>query len=264
MTAVAGKTFGTSARSAAFPRRLAAREVRAPSAASCGAASRAAPRIWCSAARCSTRQTEADDRGALRRRGARPAGGRSARTAFLRLLGLVETCRNASTLTRQSLLDQSRLEPRAVRPAVAVRRLRARRRALLLPRPDPGEEICRADRRRRQLERDRAVGPPLRAGRLADRACRCMSAGAEAIYARARRRLQRARRPACCSTSTRADDAELEELFLAAEEAEADGRYDEAAALLPALPRHRSERLRRRLQPRQLPARSGPARRGGA
>ena len=57
----------------------------------------------------------------------------------------------------------------------------------------------------------------------------------------------------------RADDAELETLFAEAEAAEAEGRFDEAAALLPALPRHRSRRLRRRLQPRQLPARRRPA-----
>ena len=48
--------------------------------------------------------------------------------------------------------------------------LRARRRALLLPRPDPGQEICRADRRRRRLVRHRPLDPPLRPGRLADRA----------------------------------------------------------------------------------------------
>jgi hypothetical protein len=35
------------------------------------------------------------------------------------------------------------------------------RAAILVPRSDPCQEICRPDRRRRQLERDRPVYPPL-------------------------------------------------------------------------------------------------------
>ena len=60
----------------------------------------------------------------------------------------------------------------------ALRRLRARRRAVLVPRPDPGAEVRRADRRRRRLGGDRAVGASLRAGGLADREVAASSAAA--------------------------------------------------------------------------------------
>ena len=61
-----------------------------------------------------------------------------------------------------------------------------------------------------------------------------------------------------------ADDAELEELFARAEDGRGGGALRRGGRALPALPRHRSARLRRRLQPRQLPARRRPAARGGA
>ncbi len=124
---------------------------------------------------------------------------------------------------------------------------------LFLPRPDPRQELGRAGRGRRELERDRALDPPLRPGRVAHGAVAARGGCGDDLCA-LRRRRQRASAASLCSISTRLMTPRLEELFLAAEEAEADHRHEEAAALYPALPRHRPvRRCGCRHRPRQLP-----------
>ena len=147
--------------------------------------------------------------------------------------------RRRRRLTGQSLLDQSRLDAARFRPAVAVRRLRARRRALFLPRPDPGQEICRADRRRRQLGRDRAVGPPLRPGRLADRAVAACRAARQTIYARLRRQVCSELDGQLLLALERADDAEARRALRARRGRRGGGALRRGGRALPALPRHR-------------------------
>ena len=173
---------------------------------------------------------------------------------FLRLLGLAERGAEQRHLSRQSLLEQSGLSGDDARPARAVRRLRARRRALLVPRPDPRPQVRGLIAGGRRLGRDRALGAPLRAGRLADRAVAARSARPRRSTLGDGDAAERARRPAAASTSAR-PTSDAEELFAAAEAAEAGRAARRGGGALRALPRARSRRRGRRLQPRQLPAR---------
>ena len=168
MTAVAGKTFGTIGALAAFPRRLAAREVERQRGQL--QARRHAAHLASGVRPHAARQAPATPRSRRASTPSAKAGRRPlSENGFLRLLGLRQIAgsvgADAAVAARPVAAVAARL-----RSPVAVRRVRARRRALFLPRPDPVQEICRADRRRRRLGRDRPVDPPLRAGRLAHRA----------------------------------------------------------------------------------------------
>ena len=91
------------------------------------------------------------------------------------------------------LLDAVGAGGARLRASRALRRVRAGRRAVLLPRPDPGAEVCRADRRRRGLGGDRALGAPVRAGGVADGEG-AAGGGAAGDLRAPRRRGERARR----------------------------------------------------------------------
>ena len=211
--------------------------------------------LWSSAASCSTRQPKPTSK---TRYDAEVQGRTAAaqRERFSCGCSVWPNRVERRELTRQSLLDQSRLEPRLFDLLSLFDAFEQRRGTLLLPRSHPGEEICRPGRRRRELERDRAVDPPLRPGRIADRDV-AAGRGRGHDLCRARRRCERTQRPACLRSRH--------------------GRRRQARRTLPrrrgsggrrplrgggralsALPRHRSHRRRRRLQPGKLPARSRP------
>ncbi len=94
-----------------------------------------------------------------------------------------------------------------------------------------GQQICRADRRRRELGRRSRARCTARARSPRSPRCRCMSRAAT----RSTRAATKARAnstASCCSISARPRTPELEELFRAAPKtAEADQRFAEAAAL---------------------------------
>lgn len=110
MTAVAGRTFGLVGALAAFPRRLAAREVERRGGQLRRGATRGASEVVFGRgllARASPAAIEA------RVEAERAAGRRLlSENGFLRLLGLCGAP-GASALSRQSLIDQARLAPRA-------------------------------------------------------------------------------------------------------------------------------------------------------
>ena len=255
MKPLAGHTFGIVGALAAFPRRLAAREVAARGGQlRRGVGARHHPRGVRPALLDGAR--DGADRGAGRGR-ARGRAAAAQRDGFLRLLGAARA-EPDGVVDLATLVEQSGLEPPTRRPAGAVRCLRARRRALLVPRPDPRAEVCRPDRGRRRLgARSRArctgSGPVgVADGEVAARR------GPGGSRCGRRRRACRARRPAAARLGGR--------------RAETRG----ATSTRPRPPRRRASTPRRpcstgaasrstrrrgrRLQPGQLPAGAGRAR----
>ena len=158
--------FGIVGALAAFPRRLAARAVEAQRRRRCAAASAARPPTSSSAAGCSP---------------APPRPTIEARVAAERAAGRTLLSRDrlpAPARPRRPATDERHLAPHPgrrrpdrgrARPAHPVRRLRARRRALVVPRPDPRAQVRGAAPRGRELVGDRPLGAPLRPGRRPDR-----------------------------------------------------------------------------------------------
>ena len=192
VTAADGAVFGIVGALAAFPRRLAARAVEARGGTLRRGVGRAhhprRPRP--PPARPHAR---GGDRGPRRRRARRRPHRSSARPASCGCSASPSRRRPAAS--PGGALDRLGADRDRARPARALRRLRARRRALVVPRPDPRPQVRDAAPRRRQLVGDRPLGAPLRPGRRADRRDAARSAPAAACCS-ARRRGARARRPA--------------------------------------------------------------------
>ncbi|HEV7306582.1 tetratricopeptide repeat protein [Ensifer sp.] len=223
--AVAGQTFGIVGALSAFPRRLAAREVE---------------RQFGHLRRGITRQTTylVFGRGLLAKSGeteiearfdAERAAGRwlISENGFLRLLGLMPVP-TASALTRQSLIEQAKLSPRVFdllslfdafehesEPYSFRDLILARKYADLIASGANWSAIARSVHRSGQVASLTALS--------------LHHAGRDAIYARSSEGRSELDGQLLFDLQT-VDDAELEDLFALAEEAEADGDYQQAAA----------------------------------
>lgn len=225
MTRVAGKTFGIIGALAAFPRRLAAREVERQR----GKLRRGVTRSTAQLVFGRTLLSKSDRAGIEARFDAERAGGRPclSENGFLRLLGLLKAP-EAADLTRRSLIDQSGL---AERPCELLSLFDAFEhdsepysfRDLILARKYAGLIASGAD----WIAIARSVH---RFGPVASLTAQSLEMGGkDAIYAR---------RGAVFSELDgqmlfdleQPDDSELEELFADAEDAEAEGRFEKAAA----------------------------------
>ena len=147
---------------------------------------------------------------------------------FLRLLGLAKPAERAE-LTRQSLLDQSRLDPRLFdllslfdafereeEPYSFRDLILAKKYAGLVAGGANWSAIARSIHRSGPVESLTAMS--------------LQAAGADTIYALRADGVSELSGQLVFDLDM-SDDARLEELFLSAEDAEADGRYEEAAAL---------------------------------
>lgn len=226
MTATRGKTFGLMGALAAFPRRLAAREVeRQGGLLQRGVTRRTSYVVFGRGLldRVKPEKIEArvDAAGAIGRKVLSENG-------FLRLLGLLNAA-DASDLTRQSLLEQSRL-PAPVFDLLALFDAFERDgepfsfRDLILAKKYAGLVAGGANwfTIARSVHRSGPVASLTALSLHADRK--------DAIYARAAGGLSELDGQGLLPFDP-ADDGELEELFALAEEAEDEHRYAEAAAL---------------------------------
>lgn len=222
---LAGKTFGIVGALAAFPRRLAAREVERQG----GQLRHAVTRRTSHAVFGRTLLGKASEAEIEARFEAERGAGRSvlSENGFLRLLGLMEAP-EASAVTRQSLLDQSRLSPRDfallslfdafehdAEPFSFRDLILAKKYAGLIAAGASWSTIARSVHR---------SGPVASLTALS-----LQAQGREAIYARSGDRLSELDGQLLLPLTT-AVDAELEELFALAEGLEAEGRLAEAAA----------------------------------
>lgn len=225
MTA-AGKTFGTVGALAAFPRRLAVREVERRH----GLLMRGVTRRTTHLVFGRTLLARADDAWIEARAAQERKAGRHllSENGFLRLLGLIKAP-DASAMTRQSLLEQSRLssadfdllslfdtfehdaEPYSFRDLILAKKY-----AGLIASGANWSAIARSVHR---------YGP------VASLTAKSLHVeGADTIYARLDQGLSELNGQLLFDLEA-PDDAELEEFFAEAEDAEEEGRYDDAAAL---------------------------------
>ena len=148
-----------------------------------------------------------------------------------------------------------------VRAHRALRRVRAGRGAVLVPRPDPGAEVCRAGGERGRLGGDRALGAPLGAGGVADGEGAGRGRGAGDLCA-ARGRARRARR--ADAARARGRRRTRRRCSPQAEAAEADGESARGGGALRAVPGGRPGRRGGGVQPGELPAGGRAGGGGGA
>lgn len=220
-----GKTFGIVGALVAFPRRLATREVERQN----GQLRHAVTRRTSHAVFGRTLLDRASQADIEARLAAERGAGRSvlSENGFLRLLGLM-TAPEASAVTRQSLIDQSRLSPddfallslfdafeHDAEPFSFPDLILAKKYAGLIADGATWNTIARSVRR---------SGPVASLTALS-----LQAQGREAIYARRDDRLSELDGQLLLPLTT-ADDAELEELFALAETLEAEDRHAEAAA----------------------------------
>ncbi|MCV3242659.1 tetratricopeptide repeat protein [Mesorhizobium sp. ZC-5] len=226
MTAAAGKTFGTVGALAAFPRRLAVREVERQH----GLLMRGVTRRTTHLVFGRTLLAKSDGKWIETRFEAERKAGRRllSENGFLRLLGLVKT-QDASAMTRQSLLEQSRLTPDAfdllslfdafehdAEPYSFRDLILARKYAGLIASGANWSAIARSVHR---------YGP------VASLTAKSLHVeGSDTIYARLDQGLSELDGQMLFDLGT-PGDAELEELFAEAEAAEEAGRNDDAVAL---------------------------------
>jgi tetratricopeptide (TPR) repeat protein len=226
VTAVSGKIFGTYGALSALPRRLVVKEVRRRSALlRRGVSRRTSNLVFGRKLLDTATETHIEERyDAEVKAGRRPLS----ENGFLRLLGLAKPVER-SELTRQSLLDQSRLEARLFdllslfdafeqdeEPYSFRDLILAKKYAGLVAGGANWSAIARSIHRSGPVESLTAMS--------------LQAAGAETIYAVRAEGVSELSGQLVFDLDT-ADDAKLEELFLAAEEAEADSHYEEAAAL---------------------------------
>jgi tetratricopeptide (TPR) repeat protein len=225
VTAVAGKIFGTFGALAAFPRRLAAREVeRQRGQLRRGVTRRTSHLVFGRALLAKQADAAVEARfDAELKAGRRPLS----ENGFLRLLGLVKSP-EASALTRQSLLDQSQLSPRLFdllslfdafehdgEPYSFRDLILSKKYAGLIAGGANWGAIARSIHR---------------AGPVASLTAQSLHVDRpEVIYARRGEGLSELDGQMLLDLGAH-DDSELEELFARAEDAEGEGRHDEAAA----------------------------------
>lgn len=226
MTAIAGKIFGTFGALAAFPRRLAVREVERQHGLLMRGVSRRTSHLVFGRtllAKASDSAIEArfqaerkDDRHLLSENG------------FLRILGLIGAP-EASAITRQSLIEQSQLSSRALdllslfdafehdaEPYSFRDLILAKKYAGLIASGANWSAIARSVHR---------------SGPVASLTAKSLHVeGPDAIYARLEQGLSELDGQLLFDLGS-PGDAELEELFAEAEAAEEEGRHDEAASL---------------------------------
>lgn len=226
MTALSGRTFGTWGAFSALPHRLLAKEAARQGILLSRGVSRRTSRLVFGRKLLDT-AAEADIE---ERYDAEVKAGRKplSENGFLRLLGLARPAEPAE-LSRQSLLDQSRLEPRLFdllslfdafgrheEPYSFRDLILARKYAGLVAGGANWSAIARSIHRSGPVESLTALS--------------LHAADAETIYALSAEGVSELSGQLVLDLDM-ADDARLEELFLAAEEAEADHRHEEAAAL---------------------------------
>ncbi len=226
MTERLGKVFGTHGAFAALPHRLLAKEAKRQGILLKRGASRRTTRLVFGRKLLETAaETAIEERhDAEFQAGRRPLS----ENGFLRLLGLAKPAASAE-LSRQSLLDQSHLEPSLFdllslfdafehdeEPYSFRDLILARKYAGLVASGANWSAIARSIHRSGPVESLTALS--------------LHAADAETIYALSADGVSELSGQLVLDLDT-ADDARLEELFLSAEEAEADHRHDEAAAL---------------------------------
>jgi tetratricopeptide (TPR) repeat protein len=221
-----GKVFGTYGAFCALPRRLAAKEAKRHAIVLRRGVSRRTSRLIFGRKLLDTvSEAHIEKRhDAELKAGRRPLS----ENGFLRLLGLARTTERAD-LTRQSLLDQSRLEPSLFdllslfdafehdeEPYSFRDLILAKKYAGLVAGGANWSAIARSIHRSGPVESLTALS--------------LHAADSETIYALSAEGVSELSGQLVLDLDT-VDDARLEELFLAAEDAEADQRYEEAAAL---------------------------------
>lgn len=223
--AVAGQTFGIVGALAAFPRRLAAREVERQSGhLRRGVTRQTTHLVFARSLLAKPGEAEIEARFDAERNSGR---GLVSENGFLRLLGLL-TMPSASVLSRQSLIDQARLPPRVFdllslfdafehdsEPYSFRDLILARKYAELIASGANWSAIARSVHRSGQAASLTALS--------------LHHEGRDTIYARSVEGLSELDGQLLFDLGT-PDDAALEDLFSKAEEAEADGAYEEAAA----------------------------------
>lgn len=226
MTAVSGKIFGTYGALSALPRRLVAKEVKRRAASLRRGVSRRTSNLVFGR---KLLETASEAHIEERYDGEVKADRRPlSENGFLRLLGLAKPAERAE-LSRQSLLDQSRLGPRLFdllslfdaferdeEPYSFRDLILAKKYAGLVAGGANWSAIARSIHRSGPVESLTALS--------------LHAAGADTIYALRAEGVSELSGQLVFDLDT-ADDTRLEELFLAAEEAEMDSRYEEAAAL---------------------------------
>jgi tetratricopeptide (TPR) repeat protein len=226
VTAVAGKTFGTLGALAAFPRRLAVREVeRQQGQLMRGVSRRTSHLVFGRTLLAKSSDSTIEARFEVERKAGRQL---LSENGFLRILGLIGAP-EASAMTRQSLIEQSQLSPGAfdllslfdafehdAEPYSFRDVILARKYAGLIASGASWSAIARSVHR---------YGP------VASLTAKSLHVeGPDAIYARLEQGLSELDGQLLFDLGT-PGDAELEELFAEAEAAEEDGRHDKAAAL---------------------------------
>jgi tetratricopeptide (TPR) repeat protein len=226
VTALSGKVFGTYGALSALPRRLVAKEVsRRGASLRRGVSRRTSSLVFGRKLLETASEAHIEERyDAEVKAGRRPLS----ENGFLRRLGLVKPIEQ-SELTRQSLLDQSRLEPRLFdllslfdaferdeEPYSFRDLILAKKYAGLVAGGANWSAIARSIHRSGPVESLTAMS--------------LQAAGAETIYAVRAEGISELSGQLVFDLDT-ADDTKLEEFFLAAEEAEADHNFEEAAAL---------------------------------
>ena len=226
MTLAAGRTFGTVGALAAFPRRLAVREVeRQHGHLMRGVTRRTTDIVFGRTLLAKTGESAIETRVIAERKAGRRL---HSENGFLRLLGLVKTP-DASAMTRQALLEQSRLaansfdllslfdafehdaEPYSFRDLILAKKY-----AGLVASGATWSAIARSVHRH---------------GPVASLTAKSLHVGgSDAIYARLDHGLSELDGQMLFDLGA-PSDAELEELFAEAEAAEEEGRHDDAAAL---------------------------------
>ena len=226
MTDRSGKVFGTYGAFSALPRRLVAKEAKRHAILLRRGISRRTSRLVFGRKLLDTiSEAHIEERyDAELKDGRRPLS----ENGFLRMLGLAKPAERAE-LNRQSLIDQSRLEPSLLdllslfdafehdeEPYSFRDLILAKKYAGLVAGGANWSAIARSIHRSGPVESLTALS--------------LHAADAETIYALSAEGVSELSGQLVLDLDT-ADDARLEELFLAAEEAEADHRHEEAAAL---------------------------------
>jgi tetratricopeptide (TPR) repeat protein len=226
VTGTSGKVFGTYGAFSALPHRLLAKEAaRQDILFSRGASRRTSRLVFGRKLLDSANEADIEERYDAEMKAGRPP---LSENGFLRLLGLAKPAQPAE-LSRQSLLDQSHLEPSLLdllslfdafehdaEPYSFRDLILARKYAGLVASGANWSAIARSIHRSGPVESLTALS--------------LHAADAETIYALSAEGVSELSGQMVLDLDT-ADDARLEELFSAAEEAEAEHRHDEAAAL---------------------------------
>lgn len=225
MTTVDGKTFGTVGALAAFPHRLAVREVeRLGGRLTRGVSRRTSGVVFGRTLLAKATDDEIETRVTTEQNAGRRL---LSENGFLRLLGLAEQA-GSSGLSRQAVLDQSRLDPvsfhllslfdafeHEAEPYSFRDLILARKYAALIGDGAAWGTIARSIHR---------------SGTITSLTAKSLQAeGSSTIYVRHGERLSELDGQFLFDLGT--EDAALEQTFAGAEAAEADGRFDEAAAL---------------------------------